>query len=39
LLDRTPAQIGLPAWDIVWARNGSRMIGLEIAGDKPPGMI
>lgn len=39
LLDRTPAQIGLPAWDVVWARNGSRIIGLEIVGDKPPGMI
>ena len=35
LLDRTPRQIGLPAWDILFARNKAKMVGLEIAGDGP----
>jgi adenylyltransferase/sulfurtransferase len=35
LLEKSASQIGLPAWDILWARNGTDMIGLEIAGDKP----
>ncbi len=33
LLDLSPREIGLPAWDIVWARRGSNSIGLEFAGD------
>jgi adenylyltransferase/sulfurtransferase len=32
-LDKSPRQLGLPAWDIVWARYGSSCIGLEISGD------
>jgi adenylyltransferase/sulfurtransferase len=35
LLDRTPAQIGLPPMDIVIVRSGSRAIGLELSGDAP----
>ena len=35
LLDRTPAQIGLPPMDIVVARGPDRAIGLEFTGDAP----
>ncbi len=35
LLERTAAELGLPAWDIIWARQGSARIGLELAGDNP----
>jgi molybdopterin/thiamine biosynthesis adenylyltransferase len=34
LLDLSPRKIGLPAWDVVWARRGSSSIGLEFAGDR-----
>jgi adenylyltransferase/sulfurtransferase len=34
---RTLREIGLPRWDIVWARHGERCIGLEISGDDPFG--
>lgn len=34
-LAKTPREIGLPAWDIVWARSGAQSFGLEIAGDDP----
>ncbi len=37
-LDRTVREIGLPAWDIVWARNKTRTIGLELSGDRLPGV-
>lgn len=36
LLARTPAQLGLPPWDIVWARSGAEMLGFELAADRPP---
>lgn len=29
----SPREIGLPAWDIVWARYGDSTIGVELAGD------
>ncbi|MCP4690632.1 MAG: ThiF family adenylyltransferase [Desulfobacterales bacterium] len=35
LLERTPRQLGLPPWDIVWARRDASMVGLEISGDNP----
>jgi adenylyltransferase/sulfurtransferase len=35
LLKRTPSELGLPAWDIVWARYGESCIGMEISGDSP----
>ncbi|HEX7375544.1 MAG TPA: ThiF family adenylyltransferase [Pirellulales bacterium] len=31
--DRTPREAGLPPWDILWARRGERIIGIELAGD------
>lgn len=34
-LDRSARELGLPAWDIVWARHGERMLGIELAGDAP----
>lgn len=34
-LDRSPGELGLPAWDIVWARHGSTILGFEAAGDRP----
>lgn len=34
-LDRTPAQIGLPAMDLLVARAKDRSIGLELSGDAP----
>jgi adenylyltransferase/sulfurtransferase len=37
LLQRTAAGIGLPQWDIVWARNSERSAGLELVGDRPDG--
>lgn len=33
LFERTPASLGLPLWDILWARRGGEAIGIEIAGD------
>ncbi|MFQ5650613.1 MAG: ThiF family adenylyltransferase [bacterium] len=35
LLEMTPRQLGLPRWDIVWARSGDLCLGLEISGDNP----
>lgn len=35
MLNRTAKSIGLPPWDIVWARFGEKSLGLEIAGDNP----
>ena len=32
-LDRTFAEIGIPPFDIVWARNGSTLVGYEFSGD------
>jgi adenylyltransferase/sulfurtransferase len=37
LLNRTVREIGLPAWDILWARNGTASLGFEISGDDPFG--
>jgi adenylyltransferase/sulfurtransferase len=31
-------ELGLPVWDIVWARYGNRRLGLEIAGKSPLGV-
>jgi len=35
LLKMTPRQIGLPRWDILWARYREHFIGIELAGDNP----
>ena len=37
LLDKTPHEIGLPVWDIVWARRGEDSVGIELTGDNPIG--
>ncbi len=37
LMQMTVRQLGLPAWDIVWARRGDDVIGLELGGDDPQG--
>jgi adenylyltransferase/sulfurtransferase len=34
-LDRSPRQLGLPAWEIVWARRGEEVLGIELAADRP----
>jgi adenylyltransferase/sulfurtransferase len=34
-LKKTSHDLGLPAWDIVWARHGDKYLGLEFAGDNP----
>lgn len=34
-LGKTVRDLGLPAWDIVWARRGGEVLGLEISGDNP----
>jgi adenylyltransferase/sulfurtransferase len=35
LLEKSPREIGLPKWDIIWARRGLSWLGCEIAGDNP----
>jgi molybdopterin/thiamine biosynthesis adenylyltransferase len=35
LLDKSAREIGLPAWEIIWARRGDRAIGFELSGDNP----
>jgi adenylyltransferase/sulfurtransferase len=37
-LARTPRQLGLPQWEIVWARFGERFHGFELAADAPQAM-
>ena len=37
LLELTPREIGLPAFDILWARRGFESVGLELSGDHPHG--
>jgi adenylyltransferase/sulfurtransferase len=32
-LELSARQAGLPAWDILWARHGEKMLGLELSGD------
>lgn len=34
-LARSARELGLPAWDILWARHGGRSLGLELAADSP----
>lgn len=34
LLERTPRELGLPQWDIVWGRGGERFHGFEL-GEEP----
>jgi molybdopterin/thiamine biosynthesis adenylyltransferase len=32
-LERSAQEIGLPPWDILWARRGSEVVGFEFSGD------
>ncbi|MBI3926622.1 MAG: ThiF family adenylyltransferase [Armatimonadetes bacterium] len=34
-LDRTAAELGLPGWDVIWARKEDEYLGIELAGDRP----
>ena len=34
LLTMTIAELGLPRWDILWARRGDQALGIEAAGDR-----
>lgn len=34
LLDKRAGELGLPAYDIVWARHRSDIVGLELSGDQ-----
>ena len=34
-LGKSAREIGLPAWDILWARCGDRFVGFELSGDNP----
>jgi hypothetical protein len=34
-LEMTARTIGLPAWDILWARRGGDAVGFELTGDSP----
>jgi len=35
-LERSAQQLGLPRWDVVWARRGAEIIGLEMSADRLP---
>jgi adenylyltransferase/sulfurtransferase len=35
LLQKSAGEIGLPHWDVLWARRGEDTIGFELAGDNP----
>lgn len=35
LLIRSPKEIGLPEWDILWARSADRYFGILLGGDNP----
>ena len=35
VLQRSARETGLPAWDIVWARRGDNVVGIELSGDSP----
>ncbi len=34
-LERSARGLGLPAWDVVWARRGAEVLGFEMSGDNP----
>ena len=34
-LEKSAQEIGLPAWDIIWARHRDQAVGLELSGDSP----
>ena len=38
LLGRRLRDVGIPEWDIIWARRDEQYVGVEITGDLPPGL-
>jgi hypothetical protein len=38
-LARTPRELGLPEWDVVWARRGEQFLGFELAADAPQSRV
>ncbi len=34
-LKKSVRETGLPAWDIIWARHGDKVVGFEMSGDNP----
>lgn len=39
LVELKVEEIGLPAWDILWARKGQQTLGIELAGDRPIAVV
>lgn len=39
MLAKSAAELGLPRWDVLWARSGSQILGLELSGDDPTGTM
>jgi adenylyltransferase/sulfurtransferase len=37
-LKKTVREIGLPQWEVVWARRGTEIVGIEMSGDNPFGV-
>jgi hypothetical protein len=35
LLERSAAELGLPRWDVLWARKGADQLGIVLAADGP----
>jgi len=35
VLERSARETGLPRWDILWARRGDTVVGIELTGDSP----
>lgn len=38
LLELSASGLGLPRWDVLWARGGENAVGIELAGDSPEGL-
>jgi molybdopterin/thiamine biosynthesis adenylyltransferase len=34
-LNKSARDLGLPLWDIIWARRGEQSVGFELSGDQP----
>jgi adenylyltransferase/sulfurtransferase len=39
LLVASLSELRFPPWDVVWARHGSRYVGIEITGDRPADLM
>jgi len=38
-LRRRVGELGLPAWDVIWARRGLDAVGFELTGDRPADVV